>query len=51
VVVTVINSGDVAVQKAVVTISPASPSLLAPTYTFQLGRLAPLDSAQSPYRS
>jgi Hypothetical protein PAE3665 len=48
VVVTVINSGDVAVQKAVVTISPASASLLAPTYTFQLGRLAPLDSAQLP---
>ena len=48
VVITVINSGDVAVQKAVVTISPASASLLAPTYTFQLGRLAPLDSAQLP---
>ena len=48
VVVTVINSGDVAVQKAVVTISPASGNVLASTYTFQIGRLAPLDSVHLP---
>ncbi|ABL87208.1 conserved hypothetical protein [Pyrobaculum islandicum DSM 4184] len=48
VVVTIINSGDVVVQKAVVTISPATSALLAPTYTFQIGRLAPLESAQLP---
>ncbi|ACB39873.1 hypothetical protein [Pyrobaculum neutrophilum] len=48
VVVTVINSGDVAVEKAVVTISPATSAVLAPTYTFQIGRLAPLESVQLP---
>ncbi|AAL65081.1 MULTISPECIES: hypothetical protein [Pyrobaculum] len=48
VIVTVINSGDVAVQKAVVTISPASGNVLASTYTFQISRLAPLDSVQLP---
>ncbi|MGB9704608.1 MAG: hypothetical protein ACPL3C_04100 [Pyrobaculum sp.] len=48
VVLTVINSGDVAVQKAVVTVSPASGNILASTYTFQIGRLAPLDSVQLP---
>ena len=48
VVVTVINSGDVAVQKAVVTISPAASNVVASTYTFQLGRVAPLESVQLP---
>lgn len=48
VVVTVINSGDVAVQKAVVTISPATSNVVASTYTFQLGRVAPLESVQLP---
>jgi len=48
VTITVINSGDVAIQKAVVAVSPASPSVVASTYTYQLGRLAPLDSAQLP---
>ncbi|MEM1615462.1 MAG: hypothetical protein QW452_05800 [Pyrobaculum sp.] len=48
VVLTIINSGDVAVQKAVVTVSPGSSSVVASTYTFQLGRLAPLDSVQLP---
>ncbi|MEZ0320082.1 MAG: hypothetical protein ABWK05_08860 [Pyrobaculum sp.] len=48
VVLTVINSGDVAVQKAVVTVSPGSSSVVASTYTFQIGRLAPLDGVQLP---
>lgn len=48
VVLTIVNSGDLAIEKAVVTISPGSPSVIASTYSYQLGRLKPLESVQLP---
>ncbi|ABP50653.1 conserved repeat domain protein [Pyrobaculum arsenaticum DSM 13514] len=48
VVVKLVNSGDVAIERAVVTITPATGDVAAPSYTFQIGRLAPLESAELP---
>jgi len=46
--VTITNAGDVAIRQAVITISPASTSVTAPTYSFRAGALAPLESITVP---
>jgi hypothetical protein len=46
--VTIMNAGDVTIRQAVITISPASASVAAPTYTFRAGALAPLESITVP---
>ncbi|MFN3804503.1 MAG: hypothetical protein ACK4SY_05565 [Pyrobaculum sp.] len=44
----IVNSGDFVVQKAVVTISPGVHTVVAPTYSYQVERLAPLQQVSLP---
>ena len=48
IVLNIVNSGDIAVERAVVTISPGTSAIIASTYTYQVGSLRPLDSVELP---